>query len=236
MQHHPKVTTNSKPPTKKPKNPFKNKTFKYQFTYNGIQFSILIWKEHNKFTVKEVSQLDIERLKRLNILAGELKQQGIAHNHEDAAVLAVSMVGEEEEQCLSDMHINEDQSLMFKEIVKNKPVVKHQEVVSEGISRGEAELLFQNFANALVHEFTALQQKIEHTNAQINEVTEHLAKMQSALQSIQIPKTQQVQEQVPVQRTLEQPVSQPVASGHPRTGNFATDDVCIEKMFYYGKK
>ena len=73
--------------------------------------------------------MDIERLKRLNILAGELKQQGIAHNHEDAAVLAVSMVGEEEEQCLSDMHINDDQSLMFKEIIKDKPVAKHQEVL-----------------------------------------------------------------------------------------------------------
>lgn len=205
----------------------------------------------NEVSECEDFNMDIERLKKLNILAGELKQQGIAHDHEDAAVLAVSMVGEEEEQCLSDMHINEDQSLMFKEIVKNKPVIKHEVIpeqkifheekeasapIVQGISRQEVENIFQNFANALVHEFTALQQKIEHTNAQLSEVTDHLAKMQSSMQSIQIPKTQPVQEQVPVQRTLEQPVSQPVASGHPRTGNFATDDVCIEKMFYYGKK
>ena len=75
--------------------------------------------------------MDIERLKKLNALAGELKHQGIASNHEDAAFLAVTMVGESEEQALSDMHINDDQSLVIREIIKDKPQVKHGEHVEE---------------------------------------------------------------------------------------------------------
>lgn len=191
-------------------------------------------------------KIDIERLKKLNLLAGELKHQGIAQNNEDAAALAVTMVGEEEEQCLADMHINDNQSLMIKEIIKNKPELKEatketaqeaqQQIpivpVVQGLSRSEMETILQDFATAFAHEFTLLQQKIEETNTQLKQIlNSQLSQLsQSTVQNI-------VQEQVPVQRTLEQqPISQPTAPVHPRTGNFATDDVSIEKMFYFGKK
>ena len=36
--------------------------------------------------------MDIERLKKLNMLAGELKHQGIAHDHEDAALKTFSVI------------------------------------------------------------------------------------------------------------------------------------------------
>lgn len=183
-------------------------------------------------------KIDIERLKKLNSLAGELKQQGIAQNHEDAAALAVAMVGEDEEQCLADMHINDTQSLMIKEIIKNKPELKGatkepvqeaQKPIVHGLSRAEIEAILQDFANVFAHEFTLLQQKLEETNIQLKQILNSQLS-QSTVQNI-------VQEQVPVQRTLEQqPVSQQAAPVHPRTGNFATDDVSIEKMFYFGKK
>ncbi len=81
----------------------------------------------SKDNSEQVMCLDIERLKKLNALAGELKHQGIASNHEDAAFLAVTMVGESEEQALSDMHINDDQSLVIREIIKDKPQIKQEE-------------------------------------------------------------------------------------------------------------
>ncbi|MBI5072544.1 hypothetical protein HZA99_01875 [Candidatus Woesearchaeota archaeon] len=205
--------------------------------------------------------MDIERLKKLNSLAGELKHQGIAHNHEDAAFLAVTMVGEEGEQCLSDMHINEDQSLVMREFIKDKPakaevlkpfvsVSSEQQIIAEqptasAVSmnkdeiKAEMENVLQNFANALVQEFTALQQTVQQQNAQLIQLMEELHAL--PLQKQQQP-TMVVQEQVPVQRTLQQP-TQPVqstpvapAAGNPRTGTFATEDVSIEKMFYFGSK
>lgn len=206
--------------------------------------------------------LDIERLKKLNSLAGELKHQGIAHNHEDAAFLAVTMVGEQEEQCLSDMHINDDQSLVIREIIKAKPVKLQEESVkrSEGemldmeqhkappqedvlnyvqqymkqsMTKEDVQQILQNFATQIVSEFNSLQEKIEQSNAQINQLVQQISALQSSAKT-------QVQEQVPVQRTLYAQPTQPVAAepvaANPRTGNFATNDVCIEKMFYFGTK
>ncbi len=203
-------------------------------------------------------RLDIERLKKLNSLAGELKHQGIAQNHEDAAFLAVTMVGEEGEQCLSDMHINDDQSLVIREIIKDKPASKaeglkpavsispaQQSLAEEhagsaapvsGMSKEEVENVLQNFANALAHEFTVLQETVQQQHAQLAQLVEQIR----ALQLRQTQPQQVDQEQVPVQRTLQQPTqSQSTFSqttANPRTGTFAADDVSIEKMFYFGSK
>ncbi len=189
--------------------------------------------------------MDIERLKKLNSLAGELKHQGIAHNHEDAAYLAVTMVGEDEEKCLSDMHLNEDQSLMIKEIIKENPVHKTEQRFEEsqrvfsrqptqaGMSKEDVEHVLQNFASTLVAEFNTLHAQLEQNTAQLQK----LMQLMSAVSASPVQKTQQIQqEQVPVQKTLPQEPTQAAQTANPRTGNFATDDVCIEKMFYYGSK
>ncbi len=184
--------------------------------------------------------MDIERLKKLNSLAGELKHQGIAHNHEDAAFLAVSMVGEQEEQCLSDMHINDDQSLVVRELIKVKPIKPQEEGVKQSaggmldiMTKEDMQQILQSFATQIVSEFNSLQEKIEQNNAQINQLVQKISALQSSTQK-------QVQEQVPVQRTLHAQPTQPVvaepAAANPRTGNFATDDVSIDKMFYFGNK
>lgn len=204
--------------------------------------------------------LDIERLKKLNALAGELKHQGIASNHEDAAVLAVTMVGEQEEQALSDMHINDDQSLVIREIIKDKPQIKHEEYAIEQkkeqatmqsqtaakdvtqyiqqsmknmMTRDETQAIMQNFTMQIGHEFNALQQKIEQNSAQ-------LARLAQQLSGLSLSQQRSTQE-VPVQRTIQetqptQPAAQPQSAGNPRTGSFAANDVAIEKMFYFGAK
>ena len=189
--------------------------------------------------------MDIERLKKLNSLAGELKHQGIAHDHEDAAYLAVTMVGEEEERCLSDMHLNEDQSLMIKEIIRENPVHKTEQRFEEnfrgfpqqpqqiqgGMNKEDVEHVLQNFASTLVAEFNTLHAQLEQNTAQ-------LQKLMELMSTVSVNPVQQIQqEQVPVQKTLPQePTQQAAQAANPRTGNFATDDVCIEKMFYFGSK
>lgn len=189
--------------------------------------------------------MDIERLKKLNMLAGELKHQGIAQDHEDAAYLAVSMVGEDEERCLSNMHLNEDQSLMIKEIIKEKPVhrteqqfeensqIFHQQPqsIQSGMNKDDVEHILQNFASTLVAEFNTLHAQLEQNTAQLQKLMEHMS-------TVSVQPVQKIQqEQVPVQKTLPQEPTQPAAqAANPRTGNFATDDVSVEKMFYFGSK
>src|SRR3989338_11161392 len=169
------------------------------------------------------------------------------------------MVGESEEQALSDMHINDDQSLVIREIIKDKQQVKHEEHVEEikqeqttlqaqpsedvakqiqqsmksVMTRDETQAIMQNFATQIVNEFNALQEKIEQSNAQ-------LAKLAQQISGLSLSQQRPTQE-VPVQRTIQdtqptQPAAQPQSAGNPRTGSFAANDVAIEKMFYFGKK
>ncbi len=184
--------------------------------------------------------LDIERLKKLNSLAGELKHQGIAIDHEDAAFLAVTMVGEEGEQCLADMHINENQSLVMREIIKDKhyPDTEVQKQV-QGMSKVEAQAVLQEFATVIVQELNTLQQKFDQHNARLAKMIEEVTALQ--LQSLQTKQETVVQEHVPVQQTLQQPMQQAQSvaaqgASNPRTGTFAAEDVSIEKMFYFGSK
>lgn len=210
-------------------------------------------------------EMDIERLKKLNSLAGELKHQGIAQNHEDAAYLAVNMVGEAEEQCLSDMHINDDQSLVIREIIKDKPVKKaeiHTEhetaqeeqhvvapvVVQPSITKEDVEQIMQSFATALAVEFTTLQKKVEETNQQLAQLQQKInerpivqqqtvpqQKMTQFMEEAPVrPQGQEAVQTAPIQH-IEHP-SAAQAAANPRTGSFVTNDVCIEKMFYFGAK
>ncbi len=209
--------------------------------------------------------MDIERLKKLNSLAGELKHQGIAQNHEDAAYLAVSMVGEEGEQCLSDMHINDDQSLVIREIIRDKPVKKaetHSEreesaearekvptptIIQSGITKEDVEKVMQTFATALVAEFSTLQKKIEETNQQLVQLQQKMSERAVVQQAVPQQKMTQFMEDTPVRTQVQEAVQSQapiqhvehpsaVQAANPRTGSFVTNDVCIEKMFYFGTK
>ena len=51
--------------------------------------------------------MNVDKLKKMNVLADTLKQHGLAASREDAANLAGTMVGSEEEQELSKIYVPE---------------------------------------------------------------------------------------------------------------------------------
>jgi len=177
--------------------------------------------------------MDIERLKRLNSLAGELKCQGIAANYEDAAYLATAIAGREPEQCLSGMHMSDDQTTMVQEIISNNPIQEQpeqyshevleqqtQQPVHQGITKEEVENILQLFANQIAKEITLLQNKVQNAEARVAELN----------QTFQTQK-QQVQQKLPESAVKERTVD-PV----PQKKEITHEDVSVEKMFYFGKK
>ncbi len=197
--------------------------------------------------------MDVERLKRLNTLTGELKGHHIADNYEDAACLAVAMVGQEQEQCLNGMQLSEDQSVLVQEIVKEYPkeypqetqkyLTEVQETVQESppvqssLSREEIEKVLQYFADQFTNEINSLQQKMQHAEAMVAEVTAELRTVKEQAQREQVQRGQAQSHEVPVQSIQNiQNVAAQKVEPHSEKQAYAPEDVSVEKMFYFGKK
>jgi archaellum component FlaC len=187
--------------------------------------------------------LDIERLKRLNALAGELKGHHIAENYEDAACLAVSMVSQEPETCFTGMHLSDDQSVLVQEIIKEYPQetqkslndvqesVQESRPAQQSLSREEIEKVLQYFADQFTNEINSLQQKVQHAEAMVAEVSAELRAVKDHVQR------EQVQSHEPVQSVQKEVMSQvPKAEPLPEKQQYMPEDVSVEKMFYFGKK
>lgn len=191
--------------------------------------------------------LDVERLKRLNTLAGELKGHHIAENYEDAACLAVAMVSEEPEQCFTGMHLSEAPSVLVQEIVREHPLETQkslhevQEHVQElaqvrssqaSLSREEIEKVLQYFADQFSNEINALQQKMQHAEAMVAEVTAELRAVKEHAQKVQMQSGE-----VPLQSVQkEAPSRVSKAEQSSEKQEYIPEDVSVEKIFYFGKK
>lgn len=194
--------------------------------------------------------LDVERLKRLNALAGELKGHHIAENYEDAACLAVAMVSEEPEQCFTGMHLSEAPSVLAQEIVREHPLETQkslhdvQERVQEqvqvrssqaSLSREEIEKVLQYFADQFSNEINALQQKMQHAEAMVVEVTAELRAVKEHAQKVQGQSYDPVQyREQSVQKEAPSNVQKTEQSSEKQA--YMPEDVSVEKIFYFGKK
>ncbi len=194
--------------------------------------------------------MDVERLKRLNALTGELKSHHIAENYEDAACLAVSMVGQEPENCFTGMHLSDDQSVLVQEIVKEYPLetqetqksltdvpesVHESQPVQQSLGREEVEKVLQYFADQFTNEINSLQQKIQHAEAMVADVTATLREVKEHMHR------EHAQSDEPMQ-SMQQSVQKEAMAKVPKVESlsekqaYMPEDVSVEKMFYFGKK
>jgi hypothetical protein len=192
------------------------------------------------FAIREGDfMMDIERLKKLNTLAGELKGQGIAGNYEDAAYLATAIHGKEPEACLAGMSMD-DQSTMAQQIMEEHPMPAQSvleepaqsvleepaqsvleepamgQPVSQGLSKDEVEGILQAFANQVSKEFTVLQQKVTSAEAQISNLT---ATVQQLRQQPAGQQTLPVSEAAPQQESNAASDSTPSSTNSSQSAN-----------------
>jgi hypothetical protein len=191
--------------------------------------------------------MDVERLKKLNTLAGELKGQGIAENYEDAAYLATAIHGREPEACLSGMQMSDIHSTMADEIIENHPIEEvpiqeqqpvmsqqtiPQPIIQPGISKEEVENILQSFANQVSQEFTKLQQRVESAEATIAQLKAQSPKhsQQTTLTAAEIPAETTAAASTPSENQASKSIEPEIKD------EYSPNDVSVEKMFYYGNK
>jgi len=176
--------------------------------------------------------MDVDKLQKMNVLADTLKQHGLAATREDAANLAGSMVGTNEEQGLSRIFVEPEQKVAIQqeENEENDEDMKREE--EQGFGESQVKNILQNFADQFCAEINKLNDKVAEQSEQIAKFEAVLNNLNSqpAPQQEPAPEPQQPE---PVQQTIE-PKEEKTES--PRSGGYSPNDVSIEKIFYYGQK
>lgn len=196
--------------------------------------------------------MDVDKLKKMNVLADTLKQHGLAASREDAANLAGEMVGTPDEQELSRIFVpDEQQSISVREERK-------MEATEERVAFDEQQVksILQNFADQFCEEINQLNEKVDSQAEKIESQAAEITRFQQIVQAMKEQPTQNVnlapaveqpvQQPEPAPQTEKQPVQlepapvqqlkQEAPKENPRSGGFDSSDVSIEKFFYYGQK
>jgi len=187
--------------------------------------------------------MDVDKLKRMNVLAETLKVHGLAATREDAASLAGDMVGSPQEMPMVFMEQQEEEV--------NVPQAQPEQK-EETFSGEQVKGILQNFADQFCSEINKMSTKLDEQAqviAALQSRHEELAQKQEApaQKPIEVsPEEQPVQElQQPDSQPVQQPAQQPVqqaaaqqeaAKPSPRSGSYNPGDVSIEKFFYCGQK
>jgi len=179
----------------------------------------------------------IERMRRINDLTKELKQRGFAESSFEAIKQANQIYGSDD----LDDHVKHG-------IIQNSP---HERMTKED-TMGDDSIPFSDRKTAKLSEnVDVLTNKMNEIIRAINDLDGRLADIKSKQDKMLItlnarpeprlePKTESKVEHVEAKQ--EQPhESSPAAvkdeySINQRTGNFQSQDVAIDKMFYYGNK
>lgn len=150
---------------------------------------------------------DIEKIKRINALAKELIEHGIASNMEEAAEQAKKMIerGETVEE------------------KKNEPNVEIRPASSASLGHGFLGL------DDLKQRLDTVERQMEAMVGKINEIISELKKTEKTQENRESPITLD-EPRKETQAHLKDEKKEP----HPRTGKYNSDDVSIEKMFYFG--
>ncbi|MEM4247448.1 MAG: hypothetical protein QXR48_02875 [Candidatus Woesearchaeota archaeon] len=150
--------------------------------------------------------MDVEKLRKINMLSSELKKHGMAESSQDAYTQAQEII----------QVIPKDNARATQESVIVETAPAHDPLAAKQFQI-ELEKLQKVFSDELDILRNAMNQLITEVNA----LREDLNKIQSA---------QPKQKEKQVELKTEPKVA------HPRQGDWKPGDVDIQKMFYYGTK
>ncbi len=179
--------------------------------------------------------MDIDRIKKINKLAIDLVQQGLAVDKDDAIsqaekIFKVNNVysGEVDNEVLGDNPQDSDD-----QVVINTEIDDNSEQSSNTISPDELKAILEKNTSFIVNkiqDFSNSLSSLENKFNLINKELQDLKNNQINDQKVVVPNTS---ESVPENK---EDSSSDGSSDHPRSGDYNDEDVSIEKFFYAGTK
>ncbi|MBT4824155.1 hypothetical protein HN695_04775 [Candidatus Woesearchaeota archaeon] len=202
--------------------------------------------------------INIAKLKKVNSLASTLNKHGLAANRMDAANLAREINGKQETDYLEGLKINEKQEWEVVHSSNGQKMIletKQKASSTDVLSRTQTEAILQKFCDMFGQEISNLNATIKGLEIKFSYLQEQLAQMESKTAvnvEAQQPVVQEMHPSHPIERaqtTLNpvQEVREPENKPHhqvrsaeegnnPRTGGYESNDVSIDKFFYFGTK
>lgn len=165
--------------------------------------------------------MDVERIQKINAMAMNLLNQGLATDRDDAVAQAERMFRQQDSQEYSEMR----ETLAE---VKAKPQPEQQ---SE-LSQDQIQQILKKNTEYLVKTIKGFQEKVTLLERELNG-------LKAKLDVHKIPSVKELvvnaqQQQKPPQPQQEQKPAQQEA--HHRTGQYKEADVSVEKFFYMGSR
>lgn len=154
--------------------------------------------------------MDIEKTKRINALAKELVEHGMASNYEEAYSQA-------EKTILKNDEIWRGNSEQTSHIpVHHEPQQSNPVTFTLDIKRLEARM-------------DAIEQQVSQAFLKMNEIINEINKIQK-----KTPQPLEIKSEPEPHKELQATFKETKTEPHPRSGGYKSDDVSIEKMFYFG--
>lgn len=157
--------------------------------------------------------MNVEQLQKINNLANELKKHNSGMNAQEAVQQA--------EQTYASQNQNEGQAQTQQKQESSQKIEANQNTKQDLLEQRRFELMLER------HTKKYDQQLEEYRNA-INKLAEELETVKLKLNSIAAQQPKERQEALPPQPKKEEKKS------HPKQGSFSSEDVDIQKMFYFG--
>jgi hypothetical protein len=206
--------------------------------------------------------MDVDKIRKMNVLTNTLKEHGLAATREDAVCLAGEMVGASEDEDVTRVLNESDQRIEINNNPDQTKINENMDVNTmneekKGFSEEQIKNILQSFTDQFCAEIKNLNEKIQCQEEMYNKLQEKFnglstqnavgnqvvqEQVQEEKQTIvEQPKQVEPQEQVqtqPVQtqetKTTCDTAKPPQSSG--RCGEYNSNDVSIDKFFYYGQK
>jgi hypothetical protein len=150
--------------------------------------------------------MDVEKLRRINMLSHELKKHGMADSSTDAYNQAQQMV----------------QVIPKTNSAPQESVVIEAAPVAEPLAARQFQIEVDKIQKAFSEELDVIRNAMNQVIMEVNSLREDLSKAQAA--------------QPPKQKEKQVELKTEVKVSHPRQGDWKPGDVDIQKMFYYGTK
>ena len=171
--------------------------------------------------------MDVERIQKVNNLALDLMRQGLASDREEAISQAEKIFKERD---------TEDYANLRERMGDSQPQKEQQQQSSEKeLSQDEIKDILHKNKEFIVKTFKAMQEKIDYFEREMAFLKSKVNSMSPKVKEII---TNEVTPPIPEPQAEKQQQEAPAqdGNGHPRSGNYAEDDVSIEKFFYMGNK
>jgi len=166
--------------------------------------------------------MDVEKLKKINQLSVEFKKHGFAVSHDDAFAQASAVVRDDE---LKDILAQTNTT------ANTATSTETPERPNQASGRGfdnQYQVLLERQNRQLVQEILALKEAVSMLKSDVEQLKSNAARA-AVVQQAQPKQEKQAMLQ-------EKKKTDDCEKSHPRQGNYTSEDVAIEKMFYYGKK